>query len=116
MEAGNVPPERGGTCSNWGTRGLLMASAAPALGQLGVVLSKFSKSFSFQLRLWHSAAKSTEQCVILIKPNDMNSIGVEGGHNPLKWLSVWHRPIFKWGVCAVIKESKQKMVFLRNIS
>ena len=96
-----------------------MASAAPALGQLGVVLSKFSKSFSFQLRLWHSAAKSTEQCVILIKPNDMYSIGVEGGHNPLKWLSVWHRPFFKWGVCAVIKGSKQankKMVFLRNIS
>ena len=93
-----------------------MASAAPALGQLGVVFQKFFKSFSFQLRLWHSAAKSTEQCAILIKSNDMNSIGVEGGHNPLKWLSVWHGPFFKWGVCAMIKESKQKMVFLRNIS
>ena len=71
----------------------------------------FSKSFSFQLRLWHSAAKSTERCVILIKPNDMYSIGVEGGHNPLKWLSVWHRSFFKWVVCAVIKGSHQKWYF-----
>ena len=120
VEAGNVPPERGGTCSNWGTRGLLMASAAPALEQLGVVFQKFFKSFSFQLRLCHSDTKSSvssksNQTVsaefILIKPNDMYSIGVEGGHNPLKWLSVWQWPFFKGGVCAVIKGSHKKWYF-----
>ena len=121
VEAGNVPPERGGTCSNWGTRGLLMASAAPALEQLGVVFKVFQKFFFSikimplrrQERCFIKIKPNSEQWAlnILIKPNDMYSIGVEGGHNPLKWLSVWQWPFFKWGVCAVIKGSHKKWHF-----